>query len=240
MKNWIAEFRQGLISKENLTRDVLTTLLLKQDELNLSDDLFLREIAFFMQAGAHSTANSTVHAFHEIMTWCESHPGDKNRLLSDPLFLQRCVHESIRLKPASPIAWRRAVCPHAMKATGELKAGEDVVVDMAKANRDVSIFGEDADKFNPNRSLPGNVWPFGMSFGYGVHACMGRDLDGGTIPKSGANPETHQYGIVTLYLRELLKNGARPDPDIEPVADNDTSRANWRSYPVKFNGRIKS
>ena len=74
----------------------------------------------------------------------------------------------------------------------------------------------------------------GLTFGYGMHACMGRDLDGGMVALPGTVVEEHQYGIVTLFARTLLAHGARNDPDDPPRADPNTVRANWGRYPVLF------
>ena len=229
----VEAFERGEIEADDLPRDVMTILLRNREKLNLPDDVFRREIAFYLQAGSHSTSNSTTHAMHEVFEWCEDHPEDRERLENDIGFLQRCVHESLRLHPASPVAWRRAVCP---MSVGDHDVSEDdrVIVDLHEANRDRSIFGADADEFNPARELPTGVWPFGLTFGYGVHACMGRDLDGGVVPKDGAPPEKRQLGIVALLCNELLSNGAVPNPDEAPTPDTSTQRQNWGRYPVIF------
>ena len=43
--------------------------------------------------------------------WKEKHPEDKFKLSNDMFFLQKCVFETLRLHPASPVAWRKAKCP---------------------------------------------------------------------------------------------------------------------------------
>ena len=225
-------FERGELDESELPRDVLTILLKNREKLQLPEDVFRRELAFYLQAGAHSTANSTTHAMHEILTWCAERPGARRKLESDMAFLQRCVHESLRLHPASPVAWRRAMCPATLRSHGEIDSGDRVVIDLHEANRDRSVFGGDADVFNPHRELPHTIWPFGLTFGYGVHACMGRDLDGGVVPKDGAPPEKRQLGIVALLVDELLRHGAQPDPERPPVADTLTERNNWAEYPV--------
>jgi cytochrome P450 len=234
-------FEQGELAEEDLPRDVMTILLRNREKLQLSADVFRREIAFYLQAGAHSTANSTTQALHEILTWCDAHPDARGRIESDRAFLQRCVHESLRLHPASPVAWRRAMCPVTIGDAGDVDDGDRVIVDLHEANRDKAVFGDDADEFNPHRQLPHTVWPFGLSFGYGVHACMGRDLDGGVVPKDGSPPEKRQLGIVALLVDELLRNGAERDPDRPPSVDTSTERNNWAEYPIVFDPeRVKS
>jgi hypothetical protein len=224
----------GECDEDSLPRDVITILLRNRDKLALADDVFRREVAFYLQAGSHSTANSLTHAMHDILAWCADKPGERERLENDIGYLQRLVHESLRLHPASPVAWRRAARPTALGCCGGLEPGDRVIIDLSAANRDRDVFGSDADHFNPNRALEAGTWPFGLTFGYGAHACIGRDLDGGVVPRDGAPVEKRQLGIVTLLVNELLQRGAHGDPRSAPTPDTSTKRKNWASYPIVF------
>ena len=157
----------------------------------------------------------------------------------DLLFLQRCVHESLRLHPASPVAWRKPVCPVQLANSGSVNEGDRVVVDLAAANRDPSVFGSNATEFDPHRSIPVGQLPFGLTFGTGVHSCLGRDLDGGVVPAHGAKAETHQYGIIALFVRQLLAEGARRDGDDPPTEATYTKRPNWGRYPIIFDRALR-
>ncbi len=230
----LKQFNDNKLNEDDLPRDVLTVLLRNVDGINLDDDLIKREIAFYLQAGSHSTANSMVHALHEILEWMEKHSEDKEKIYNDPIFLQRCVHESMRLHPASPVAWRKPTCP--IELDKEIKMNQDdlLIMDLHNANRDKEIFGNDAEEFNPYRELDPNQSIWGLTFGIGLHLCFGRDLDGGLISDEKTKPEKHQYGIVTLLVRKLLENKVRLDPDNKPLKDMNTERPNWGSYPVLF------
>jgi cytochrome P450 len=208
----------------DLPRDILTVILKNEDQLDLPAPLILREMGFYMQAGAHSTANATVHSLHEIFGWAGGDAARWKRIETDPGFVQRCVHESLRLHPASPEALRKH-CP----VHGDF---EFLKLDLFEANRDREIFGEDADTFNPERVRPKGVPAAGLSFGTGTHACLGQELDGGVLGRADMADEDRQYGIVTLLVLRLLELGARPDPDDPPIADDKTSRPNWGRYPV--------
>ena len=228
----LARFAAREIGEDALPRDVLTVLLQNEDRVELSPDLMMREIAFYLQAGSHSTANATTHAFHDVTAWCAAHPADAARIATDRLFLQRSVHESLRLHPASPVAWRRPVCPVSLVGGAQADSGDRVVVDLAAANRDSSVFGPDAGDFNPHRSLPEGIAPWGLTFGVGVHTCLGRDLDGGLLPRADTDPATHQYGIVPLLVAALLDRQARPDPSKPALRADHTERPNWGCYPI--------
>ena len=191
----------------------------------------LREIAFYLQAGAHSTANATVHAMHEILTWCQHDEKRRGLLLADRAMLQRCVHESLRLHPASPVSLRRAQEP--MEIAGwSLGAGDLVSVNLERANRDPLVFGDQADDFIPVRQLPRGIRSYGLSFGFGIHACLGRDLDGGVLPKSDSDFKDIQLGIVGWMIEALLKNGAKWISDSPPDPDVRTTRNNFSVYPI--------
>lgn len=226
--------RQQLLSQgQALPNDVLSKLLSAADKLPLTPEVLRREIAFYLQAGAHSTANAMVQALDELFLWVASGSSSIAQLLSAPALLQKAVHESLRLHPASPVALRRAAV--GLDIGGQTLQADDLVeIDLVQANRDPSVFGVDAELFNPNRTSGPGVWPFGLSFGYGNHACMGRDLDGGVVPKPGAELESNSLGIVPLLVLTLLEHGAAPIAERPPQADNTTLRPNFSSYPVQF------
>lgn len=226
--------RQQLLAQgQVLPNDVLSKLLAAAEQLPLAPDVLRREIAFYLQAGAHSTANAMVQALDELFTWVAGGNSSTAQLLSELTGVQKAVHESLRLHPASPVALRRAVA--GLEIGGQrVEAGDLVEVDLVQANRDPSVFGEDAAVFNPHRVTSQGVWPFGLSFGYGNHACMGRDLDGGVVPKPGVELEPSALGIVPLLVLTLLQHGATPIAGRPPQADSTTSRPNFASYPVQF------
>lgn len=230
----IDEFLSGERQDGDLPKDVLTVLLRNQDSIDLPNDVIEREVAFYLQAGSHSTANSMVDAVHEIIGWCEQ---PLNELDKDPLLLQRCVHEAMRLHPASPVAWRTPVSELTLPNGARASVDDLVVIDLESANRDRSVFGEDADTFNPHRKiLRSKTSPFGLTFGTGVHMCTGRDLDGGLAADKETNPETHQYGIVTQLVSSLIQAGMSPHPEKRPTRDSRTTRSHWGYYPVVFEG----
>lgn len=231
----IARRKQLLAQERPLPNDVLSKLLGAQDKLQLTPAVLRREIAFYLQAGAHSTANAMVQAVDEMFSWIAAGHSSAQALCEQMTLLQRAVHESLRLHPASPVALRRAAAP--LEIAGHvLKVGDLVEVDLVQANRDPNVFGEDAQRFNPYRETKPGVWPFGLSFGYGNHACMGRDLDGGVVPKPGGEVESSSLGIVPLLVQTLLQHGIVPAAERAPQADTTTSRPNFASYPVRFTG----
>ncbi len=222
---------QAGTDEADLPRDILMVLLLGADRLALPDDVLVREMAFFALAGAHTSIHTLAHVMHEIFTWRAAHPEDAQRLLRDPLFVQRCVHESVRLHPSSPVAMRRALCPVHM-AAGDADTDTPVTISLEAANRDVEVFGADAAQFNPHRELPKGVPPYGLSFGLGMHACLGLNLAAGVLPRLQQDSTGHHLGTVAQIVDVLLQRGIRPDPHGTPAKDATTARDIWATYPA--------
>ena len=228
--------REELIKNNDeneLPKDILTALLVNQDQLQLPYDVLMREIAFYLLAGAQTSIHSLVHTFHEIIQWVEKNPDKKNNIY-DPIFVQKAAHESTRLHPSSPVAWRKPTCPVQLPNNEEAKEGDKVIIDLYTCNRDEEMFGEDAKEFNPNRKAPSGQNIYGLSFGLGMHSCIGRNLAAGVVPKEDTDPNDHHYGTVALILNKLFENNARPDPDDQPKMDEKTKRPNWGYYPIIF------
>lgn len=232
----VAEHAAGRAGEEDLPRDVLTAVLRKQEDLGLDRDMIRREVAFYLQAGSHSTTNLFTHASHQVF----AELGDQAfaSRIRDRVFLQRCVLETLRLHPASPVAWRRPLADVTLRSGIVLPRGSLVELDLEAANRDPAVWGPGADRFDPGRDLPDGVPPWGHSFGGGMHSCIGMELDGGFLAAGPpAGDDQPVFGTVTLMVDALLEQGARPDPAEPPTRDAQSSRENFSRYPVVFGPR---
>lgn len=234
-RDLLARLAAEEITEEALPRDVATLLLRHQEALDISPAVIEREICFYLQAGAHSTADSYTHALDELFARAATHPEDLERAASDPAFAQRCVHESLRLNPASPVAWREPLRTVNLRDGTVLPRGSRVVIDLAAVNRDREVWGPDADVFNPHRPVPEGANAWGLSFGAGAHACIGAELDGGMeILGDGVPHDDHLYGTVAVMVMATLAAGGRPDPENPPVRDPNTKRPHFSTYPIVF------
>jgi cytochrome P450 len=245
LDDWDAEFlapsvarRRDLLAREaageqvDVPRDVLATLLRHDGELALAPEVIRREVAFYLLAGAHTSATAFVRSIDHVLGWIETHPEDAAAAAGDPLFVQRAVHETVRLNPSSPTGRRRALAPVSLRSGVEIPAGATVVIDLQAINRDTGLFGEDAAAFNPRRLLPPGVAPFGLSFAAGMHVCIGQDLAAGVVQRPDTDPETHLFGLVTGAVQQMFAAGTRRDPQHPPQRDTATARPYWGSYPV--------
>ena len=229
----VVAVERGEADPASLPRDVLTSLVANVDRLELPEEVMRREVAFYLQAGGHSTANTLTHTMADIFSWVGQQPERAGQLASDPVLVQRCAHETLRLHPASPEAWRRAVTDCELSNGERLSAGDLVVMDLMAANRDPAVFGPTADVYDPHRRVPDGVMPWGHSFGAGMHACIGMELDGGTVPDE-AGDAGRLLGTVALMASAFLAHGARPDPERPPVRSTGSARPHFESYPVLF------
>jgi cytochrome P450 len=231
------ERRQALIAAgADLPRDILSVLLANEDSLHLPHDVILREVAFYLLAGAHTSATAFTRVSHNIFTWLRDHPEDAHLVHEDRSFVQRCTHETIRMQPSSPVAMRWENADIDLKSGTHIPEGAKVVIDLLAVNRDPSVFGADAATFNPHRELPTGVAPYGLSFGLGMHACIGQDLAAGLLQRSDGVADDHLFGLVPLAVQALFDAGARPDPDDAPEMDESTTRPYFGRYPVLLGG----
>jgi cytochrome P450 len=235
----LAQVDRGEIDADDLPRDVLTTLLRNQDRLDLPPATVLREVAYFPWVGSHSTSNQFVHAMHHIFSWladpATAAVADRGTLTEDAALRQRFVHESLRLHPASPVSLRIANAEVHLRSGTLIPAGETVAIDLRAANRDPDVFGDDADTFDPVRTLPEGVAPWGLSFGHGLHACLGQELAAGVeLPPGDDALEQHLLGSVAVMAGIVLAAGAQPDESRPPRRDPATTRDVFADYWVRF------
>src|SRR5207248_10085220 len=106
----IARARSGQITENDLPHDILTVLLLHRDDpsLELDDDKrVVREVATYLQGGTHTSAQTLVNALDLIFERADA-TAILERVSSDALYAQRVVQETLRLRPTTPKAKRRA------------------------------------------------------------------------------------------------------------------------------------
>jgi cytochrome P450 len=231
------ERRQAIIDAgHEPPRDVLSILMTNQDDLHLPHDVIVREVAFYLLAGAHTSATAFTRVAHHIFTWLEEHPDDADTVRTDRLFVQRCTHETVRLQPSSPVAMRWALDDLDLRSGRHISKGSKVVIDLLSVNRDPEVFGPTATEFDPRRELPDGIPPYGLSFGSGMHACIGQDLAAGLVRHADDPLDDHVFGLVPEAVQVLFDHGARPDPEDPPEMDASTTRPYFGRYPVVLGG----
>ena len=228
----IAEVAAGRADEKTLPLDILTVLLRNEDALHIEHHTLVREIAFFLLAGAHTSATAFVRTLDNLFTWLATNPQDAELVHNNREFVQHTVYETIRLNPSSPIAMRRALEDTTLRNGIVVKEGSIVVIDLMAVNRDKNMYGENAHEFDPHRTpRDSTVSRWGLSFGSGMHACIGQELAAGLNERS-AETADFEYGLSTVAVQSMFDRNVRPDPANPPQMDTATSRPYWGSYSV--------
>jgi cytochrome P450 len=237
----VARFRIGELRESDLPHDILTALLLHLDDpqLELADDgRVVREVATYLQGGTHTSSQTLINTLDLLFPAAVQDPAILRRVIDDRLFAQRCVHETLRLRPTTPRIKRRA---EADTVVGQRALPRDalIVLDVAAANRDRRRFGPDADEFDPDRAVDESVPRWGLSFGAGPHQCPGRSVAAGfPVPPDLQIDGEHLFGLVAQMVQEAVRRGVHPDPSRRPLRDERTERyTRWAAYPVIFERR---
>ena len=104
------------------------------------------------------------------MLYLLSFPGELELVLADPALIPAAIEESLRLEPAAAVVDRYATSDTQLGGA-RIRAGDQVTVSIAGANRDPRIF-DDPDEFQirrPNASRH-------LAFAHGPHFCLGAHL----------------------------------------------------------------
>jgi hypothetical protein len=122
-------------------------------------------------------------------------PAQLAPVLADPGLVPAAVEESLRLEPAAAVVDRYATAGTRLGGA-DIRAGDQVTVSIAGANRDPAVFA-DPDVFDLRRANAGRH----LAFAHGPHFCLGAHWPGwrpqvavGTLlarlPRSGWIPAT--------------------------------------------------
>ena len=97
-------------------------------------------------------------------------------------YLQACLKEAMRLRPAVGLNITRLVPPEGAELDGQrFPGGVTIAANGWVLHRDREVFGADADDFRPGRWLEDEerarrMERFMFQFGGGSHLCIGRNL----------------------------------------------------------------
>lgn len=231
------QWAAGELADDDLPNDVLTLLLHRRNEaeFGLDDGVIAREVATFLHGGAHTSSQTLVNAVDLLMPLARADREVWHRIVTDPAYAQRCVHETLRLRPTTPRIKRRAEVPTRVGEV-EIPEGALVIADVGAANRDPDVFGPHADEFDPWRSVADRGYLWGLTFGAGGHQCPGRNVAVGLpAAEPDALGDRHLFGLVTLMLQAFARLEPTPDPARPAQRDSRTVRSNrWATFPVRL------
>ncbi|QMU73239.1 cytochrome P450 [Streptacidiphilus sp. P02-A3a] len=145
--------------------DLTTELTRARDAGALSEDELLGLLMFLFTAGYGTTAALLGNAAEQLLL----NPAEADRLRLDDSVTEAVVEESLRHEPPSQIAPRMTSEDRTVGGV-DIPAGQLLVALLGAANRDPAQYAE-PDRFLPSRP-PGRV----LSFGGGLHFCIGAAL----------------------------------------------------------------
>ena len=167
-------------------RDVMTVLLANLNAGSDTTAISLRAVLYYVLR----TPRILPRLLHELdssnlsmpVTWKES---------QQLPYLDACVKEALRLHPAVGLGLERIVPPDGLTlADGtDIRPGTVVGMNAWVLHRNKTIFGPDADTYNPDRWLKqphesdeafterfNNMRRCDLTFGYGERVCLGRNI----------------------------------------------------------------
>ncbi|MEH0981966.1 cytochrome P450 [Micromonospora sp. CPCC 205556] len=151
------------------TDDLLGAMVRARDEHadRLAEEEVVQLAAGLLAAGHETTVTQVPNMVYVLLT----EPGAWDRLRGDPALVPTAVEELMRFIPlGSSAAFARYALTDVEIGGVLVRAGEPVVVAIASANRDETVF-PDADRLDLARAENPHV-----GFGHGVHHCIGAQL----------------------------------------------------------------
>jgi len=224
------QYKEGKLARESLPTDLLMLLCLHGDDARPDDDTYVwREASLFLVASIHTTAQALPHVMVHLTEWFKQHPEDYAKRL-DSSFLRQAAMESLRLHQPVPTLLRIAASDTELSTGRKVKKGERVALFFVPANRDENLFGEDANEFNPYRKGKPRLSPWGLTFGGGVHTCIGRPLVTGLF--SRPDDRTGTEGTMIRMLHTLFEAGAEMDPGNPPTRTAISYADAYATFPL--------
>ena len=132
----------------------------------LTEAEVISNAAVMMFGGIETTEGMIANALLHLL----SSPAQLELVLADRGLVPAAIEESLRLEPAAAVVDRYATTDARLGGAG-VRAGDQVTVSIAGANRDPAVFGE-PDVFDVRRPNAGRH----LAFAHGPHFCLGAHL----------------------------------------------------------------
>ncbi|RIL03062.1 MAG: cytochrome P450 [Proteobacteria bacterium] len=133
------------------------------------DRLSDREIIGFLILMVVAGNETTTKLLGNALYWLWRHPDQRDRLRRDPTLVPRWVEETLRYDNSTQ-SLARVMAADVELHGRKLRAGDKVVLLVGSANRDERVFPE-PDRYDLLRDTSAS-----LSFGQGVHFCLGASL----------------------------------------------------------------
>ena len=163
------DFLRGFIDKRRRSPgdDLLSLLISAQDHgQKLSEDELISSAILLLNAGHEATVHQTGNAVRTILR----QGGDPRRFFDTPQATAAAVEECLRIDAPLHMFTRYAYEKTELAPGVTVQPGERIALLLGMANHDPSAFER------PNVFLPGRPDQKNVSFGAGIHFCIGAPL----------------------------------------------------------------
>jgi len=146
----------------------LISMMIHSDAMAEMDHMeFIGNLILLIVGGNDTTRNSMTALAYGL----DLFPDERAKLEADPGLIHNAVQEIVRWQ--TPLAhMRRTATADAELMGQQIKEGDKLAMWYISANRDQSVFGEDADKIVVDRPNARR----NLAFGHGIHRCVGARL----------------------------------------------------------------
>ncbi|GLX51532.1 cytochrome P450 [Streptomyces hygroscopicus subsp. hygroscopicus] len=125
-----------------------------------------------------------------------TNPDQIARFLENPACVDNVANEVVRYNASNQFTWRVAATDVELRGV-RVKEGQRVALFLGAANRDPGVF-ENPDKFDLDRKNSGK----NLSFGFGPHACLGRQI---------ASLEIRWFFVALFERFPMIRLAGKPD-----------------------------
>ena len=148
----------------------LISMMIHSDAMSHMDHFeFIGNLILLIVGGNDTTRNTMSGLVYGL----DQFPDERAKLEADPALIPNAVSETIRWQ--TPLSHMRRTATADTELMGqEIKAGDKLALWYISANRDETVFGEDADKLVVDRPNARRH----LAFGHGIHRCVGARLAG--------------------------------------------------------------
>lgn len=166
------QLRRRLLAEDgNLPDDLISGLVAAAAAAPrpIDDDEILGMLRQLLVGGNETTTSLITNCVWRLL----ERPELWHAVVNDPSLVEVAVEESLRFDPPVLGLWRKTVEPMTKRGV-DLPAGARIQMSYLAANRDDEVF-DDPETFRLDRDLT-TLKRTHLSFGYGVHLCIGASL----------------------------------------------------------------
>ena len=192
------------------TPDLISMMIHSDAMAHMDQFEFIGNLILLIVGGNDTTRNSMSALAYGL----DKFPDERAKLEADPALIPNTVSEVIRWQ--TPLAHMRRTATQDTELMGRtIREGDKLALWYISANRDESVFGEDADVLKVDRANARRH----LAFGHGIHRCVGARL------------AELQIGIL---LEEMAKRRMRVNVLGEPTRVSACFVHGYRKLPVEI------